>query len=587
MKKNLFLRKILKLLIGTIVLYGVLSLLISTYFINNMFDDLQLQELKPRAKVIVDLTIRYQQGAIDKTELDKQLGIFDTNWNNATYIYDTDGKLIIQNYGLLMMDIFTNDKSRMEPDTDKVFRGYLTSVLSGNNIVDNKNTIPIVGLPIIYDGKITGAVFVATPPSDQITAFFGITRALVLSTLGVFLLMIYPVYQLTRRIVNPLKQMQNVAISMAHGNLEIKADGDHKDEIGELGYALNYLSERLAQTISVLEIERNRLKQTVDGLSEGIIAIDPENTITHANPAIHQIFAERNGDKLADIVPIQELREDFDTVLALGYTIARNIEWENTTLRVTMSPIADETRRIVGAVGLFQDITLAERLEQTRHDYVANVSHELRTPVSALRALLETLIDDMIPDEGTKKRYYSLMLHETMRLSRLINDLLTLSRLQTDSISAKNDKFLLNEVIENVAEQYFPLAKEKEIEFSFSPLPEDLLVTSNQDFVEEILIILLDNAIKYTPPGGSIALCTALHEKSILIAVSDTGIGISAEDLPHLFERFYKCDKAHTTQGSGLGLAIAYEIIQKLGENITVESEPGKGSNFVFTLSDI
>lgn len=583
MKKNIFLRRILKLLIGTIVLYGVLSLVISTYFINNMFDDLQVQELKPRAKVIADLMIRYQQGAFNKTEFDKQLGIYNTIWNNATYIYDTNGNLIIKNYGLLLM----MDNSRMEPEADKVFGGYLTSVLSGNNIVDNKNPIPVVGLPIINDGKITGAVFVATPPSEQITAFLGITRALVLSTLGVLLLMIYPVYQLTRRIVNPLKQMQNVAISMAHGNLEIKANEDHKDEIGELGYSLNYLSEKLAQTISVLEVERNRLKQTIDGLSEGIIAIDHENIITHANPAIHQIFAERNGDKLADIVPIQGLGEDFDTVLALGYTIARNIEWEKTTLRVTMSPIADETRRIVGAVGLFQDITLAERLEQTRHDYVANVSHELRTPISALRALLETLIDDMIPDEGTKKRYYSLMMHETMRLSRLINDLLTLSRLQTDAIPAKKDKFLLNEVIENVAEQYFPLAKEKEIEFSFSQLPEDLWITSNQDFVEEILIILLDNAIKYTPPGGSIALCTALNEKSILIAVSDTGIGISAEDLPHIFERFYKCDKAHATQGSGLGLAIAYEIIQKLGEKITVESELGKGSKFAFTLSDI
>ncbi|TGE34769.1 HAMP domain-containing protein [Desulfosporosinus fructosivorans] len=583
MKKNIFLRRILKLVIGTIVLYGVLSLVISTYFINNMFDDLQVQELKPRAKVIADLMIRYQQGAFNKTEFDKQLGIYNTIWNNATYIYDTNGNLIIKNYGLLLM----MDNSRMEPEADKVFRGYLTSVLSGNNIVDNKNTIPVVGLPIINDGKITGAVFVATPPSEQITAFLGITRALVLSTLGVLLLIIYPVYQLTRRIVNPLKQMQNVAISMAHGNLEIKANEDHKDEIGELGYSLNYLSERLAQTISVLEVERNRLKQTIDGLSEGIIAIDPENTITHANPAIHQIFAERNGDKLADILPIQELGEDFDTVLALGYTIARNIEWEKTTLRVTMSPIADETLKIVGAVGLFQDITLAERLEQTRHDYVANVSHELRTPISALRALLETLIDDMIPDEGTKKRYYSLMMHETMRLSRLINDLLTLSRLQTDAIPAKKAKFLLNEVIENLAEQYFPLAKEKEIEFSFSQLPEDLLITSNQDFVEEILIILLDNAIKYTPSGGSISLCTALHEKSILIAVSDTGIGISTEDLPHIFERFYKCDKAHATQGSGLGLAIAYEIIQKLGEKITVESELGKGSKFAFTLSDI
>jgi two-component system sensor histidine kinase ResE len=379
--------------------------------------------------------------------------------------------------------------------------------------------------------------------------------------------------------------MQNIAIKMAHGNLTLKANESYKGEIGELGQSLNYLSSKLSETIADLKIEKNRLKQIIDGLSEGIIAIDSKHNITHINPAIYSIFNTSEKKDNIEAVPVKEFWEDFDIVLSKGYAIARNIPWNQVVLRVTICPLENEMNKIVGAVGLFQDITASERLEQTRREYVANVSHELRTPVSALRAFLETLIDGMITDEEVKKRYYNHMLHETLRLSRLINDLLTLSRLQTDSISMDNEEFAIGEIMANVAERYSVLAEEKEIKFSFVLPPEDLIVMSNIDLVEQVLIILLDNAIKYTHSKGSVSLYAHLEGSSVKVSVADTGMGICPEDLSHIFERFYKSDKARTSQGTGLGLAIAYEIIQQLNEKIFVDSTSGKGSIFTFTLS--
>ncbi|MFT9496580.1 ATP-binding protein, partial [Anaerosolibacter sp.] len=588
-RKNIFLRRVLALLIGTVVLYGILNTVIFVFIANDMFSKLQMRELKPRGEAISRLVLKYQQGMITKSELDEQFSINNEIWNAAVYVYDEQGNLFIKNEGILLSQLPKEIQQQIDPMLQAVFGEYLDSVLSGHEIIsaDTKKSsrFLIVGQPIINDGTITGAIFLTKPPEELATAIFGLSRSMTLSALGVLILMFLPVYRITRYIVRPLREMRDVAISMADGNLKEQANEAYKGEIGELGRSLNYLSSRLSQTISALEVERNRLKQTIDGLSEGIVAIDTEGNITHVNPAIGSIFGISFENGRMGIIPSHELWEDFDTVLSQGYTIVRSMQWKQMVLRITICPLTDELNRTAGVVGLFRDVTESERLEQTRREYVANVSHELRTPVSALRALAETLVDDMVPDEDTKKRYYGHMLHETMRLTRLINDLLTLSRLQSDPTAIQQETFKINELMTNVADRYAVLASEKEIQFAYSFLTEDVTIKSNMDLVEQVLIILLDNAIKYTPPHGKILLGAALDDHIVKVSVSDTGIGISPDDLPHIFERFYKVDKAHATQGTGLGLAIAFEIMQRLGEEIFVESKVEKGSTFILNLS--
>jgi len=217
---------------------------------------------------------------------------------------------------------------------------------------------------------------------------------------------------------------------------------------------------------------------------------------------------------------------------------------------------------------------------------VANVSQEMRTPLTAMRGLIEPLRDGMVTNEDAKKRYYDIILREVLRLSRLINDLMELSRLQSGNIALEPEKFRIEEMIDGIFEKYETICQEHSLTlFSDTDFSRFPALYSNPDRVEQMLGILIDNAVKYTPEGGKITLSGTFDENKAYITVKDTGYGISKDHLPHVFERFYKVDKSHSGLGSGLGLSIAKEMLTHMGEDITVRSEEGKGSEFTFTVS--
>lgn len=229
--------------------------------------------------------------------------------------------------------------------------------------------------------------------------------------------------------------------------------------------------------------------------------------------------------------------------------------------------------------------TLAKQLEQTRRDYIANISHELRTPLSAIRAYTETLNDSMIEDETQIKIYYEKILKQSIRLERLIHDMLDLSGLQSGNTALVKTNIETAEILKNVITDYKILSYDMDINFNCDiNLAEIPMAYSNADRIMQVLIILLDNAIKYTPSGGTITLDANYDNQMIKIIVLDTGEGIAKEDLPFVFERFYKGDKSHSSTGTGLGLSIAREILYRLNEEIFLQTELGKGSIFTFTI---
>lgn len=227
----------------------------------------------------------------------------------------------------------------------------------------------------------------------------------------------------------------------------------------------------------------------------------------------------------------------------------------------------------------------ARQLEQTRRDYIANVSHELRTPVSAIRAYTETLNDNMIEDEIQVKKYYGMLLRESIRLERLISDMLDLSRLQSGNAALQKAEVHTASIFRNIIADYTIITEEMDLNFICKINIEDIPLTySNADRITQVLIILLDNAIKYTPCGGTVTLDAHYDDEIVSIIVNDTGEGIANEDLPFVFERFYKADKSHSSKGTGLGLSIAREILFLLKEEIFVQSKLGEGSTFSFTI---
>jgi signal transduction histidine kinase len=251
-------------------------------------------------------------------------------------------------------------------------------------------------------------------------------------------------------------------------------------------------------------------------------------------------------------------------------------------LWIAIVPVLSDSEGCIGAVGLFKDATDIEKLERMRNEYVANISHELRTPLTSLRGLLEPLSDGMIKDPEAQKRYYTIMLHEVERLSRLITDMLQLSRLQAGTEAMEMTMFDVNELLEEVSQSFQTEAKKRNIRIELETHENLSPVLSDRDRIEQVLVILIDNALRYAKTTIRLRAQETPHE--VLIDVWDDGIGISKENLSRVFERFFKVDSSRKDGGTGLGLSIAKKIMDQLEEQLEADSKEGEWTCFRFTL---
>ena len=434
------------------------------------------------------------------------------------------------------------------------------------------------------------SITVTTAFNDVVQQFLNI---LVISTLLAGMLMMIPAYLFIRRIILPIQSINNVAVEYSKGNYNVRADESDKGEVGELGASFNTMADRLSRSISDITTERNRLQDIFDIISDGIVVVDENSNPIIVNKAIHTIFdrAEANNmfTERLQLIPFDEVWKDFDECISTEESKNRTILDRDYAYQITIIPkFDDDTGECIGATGFFRDIYNEQRNEQFRRDYVANISHELRTPLQTLRGLIESLADGMVKSEEDRKRYYNIILDETMRLSRLITDMLELSKLQSGTMAMKTFPFDLNNLISDLEIKMRPIIEEAGLNFNVifnsGHLPT---VMGNPDRVEQILIILLDNAKKYTPPGKSITIMTDYieAEKKVYVSVADTGQGIHEYDINNIFDRFFKADRARGKKGTGLGLSIAKELLTYMGETIKVTSKYGEGSTFTFTLS--
>ncbi len=533
------------------------------------------EQLMPQARLLAEVTA--DSAAEEPARAMGEVRMFALSGGTAWYS-DGERKTVNLTDDLPFPDALARDAEAAFEGTEK----------RGSAQIDGRRMLYAM-VPIYQDGKAAGLVTAAVPAGGAMARFLW---ALACAAFGAALAAI-----LGRRLIRPLlapavkpvEKLRDVAVAMSEGNLEARADEDAGGEAGQLGKAINSLSFQLSRNLYTLIVERNRLRNMLNGLSEGIVAIDAKGEITHTNPAMDKFFTRRKlalhlPDPRMKLIPDQSIWEDFDRVIATGEPMTRNLESRDMILRITITPIVDEINAIAGAVGLFSDITQMERLERTRRDYVSNVSHELRTPLTAVRALVEPLRDGLVTSEEKRQDYYNTILKQIERLTRLIEDQLELSRLQSGTVSIEKQTLRLESLVFEVCDQLQAIAAKKNLEVrigtDFSQCPP---VYANPNRVEQMLIILLDNAIKYTEEGA-VTVSADWDEEKVVLHVSDTGIGIEENDLPYVFDRFYKVDKAHSGKGSGLGLSIAKELLKRMDEEIWVESEKGRGTTFSFTL---
>lgn len=328
-------------------------------------------------------------------------------------------------------------------------------------------------------------------------------------------------------------------------------------------------------------------------IDTGVLVVDGARRIRAGNPAAQRLLGAREGGLVGRSLVEATLSYEIIGLLTAAQESGRSQSQElrrnegtGRTLRARVVPTtSEEVAKTPDArfLVLLEDVTELRRLETVRRDFVANVSHELRTPLASIRAMAETLQDGAINDSAVAGRFVNIIVGEVERLTRILEDLLILSR--AESQQPERRPFPISTLIREVVERFQPQAEKAGVRL-ISRGPEPLSVTANRDQMEQVLVNLIDNAIKYTPNGGHIEVWSERTPQAIKVHVSDTGIGIMSQDLPRLFERFYRVDKARSRQsgGTGLGLSIVKHIVETHGGNVTVESEYGRGSTFSLAL---
>lgn len=612
-------RRVLVLVYGTVILFALLITGIYTVVSPQIFASNKISDLIPKGQIIAGYIESTLRGELSSTYLVPLIGRSTSQWEATVWVVDASGDTLIRTQQIegrrvgrlpaklsesmlpqvlsgevathvgSMEDLTVSDgtSQRKSARSSSVMNGLSegsakTPETDSTEEVMNGNLV-VVAVPITFMDEVIGAVFMAQSMTEIMGGMQALTNTLALSLLLVGLLMLPVVLFFASRMVRPITRMRTVALTMAGGDLTARAEDGSNDEYGELGRALNHLSSELGSTISSLQMERNRLQSLINGLSEGIIAVDAKGATTLINPAVYGLLnLQSTDDNVRAAAP--DVFAMFDQALSSAQAVKKTVWQGDVALHISVSPLLLQSGEVTGCVGIVSDVTSAERLEQTRRDYVANVSHELRTPLTAMRALIEPLRDGLVKTEEQRQQIYDVVLRETMRLSRLVNDMLELSRLQSGTASLSRSAFAPLPLFNLIHETYSAYAEDYQQTFVYD-VPEDLpSVWGNPDRTQQVLIVLLDNAFKYTPEGGIVTLSACAEDDVVRVRVRDTGVGIPAADLPHVFDRFYKVDKSHHSKGTGLGLAIAYEIMKHLGEEMSVTSEPGRGSCFTFTL---
>jgi two-component system phosphate regulon sensor histidine kinase PhoR len=490
------------------------------------------------------------------------------------------------------------DLSRIENHRD---RPEVRAALAGRVGHDLRTSVTVeapllyVALPVTDGARIVGVLRLALPLSvvtashttlHRVMLAGGVVALVVALGIGLFV---------SGRVTHPVVEMQSIARQMSEGNFSVRAPVRSPDEIGTLGRSLNVMAARLREKIQDLAQEQAKAKAIVDGMVEGVIAVDAHDHILLINERARSIFGvgviRSARPPLLEVIRNPDLHDAGRDARAAadGAVVRRELRLSapaERLLQVHAVPLQlapDGT----GVVMVLHDITELRRLEQVRTEFVANVSHELRTPLTAVHGYLETLLGGALEEPDNVRRFLEIVYRHTERLGRLLNDLTDLSNIELGRIALRLEAVAIDEVVESVLTIIRPKARVGRVALEAKLADQLPPVHADRDRLAQILINLVDNAVKYTPPEGRVTLSAAVVEGPLVeVTVADTGVGIPPAELPRVTERFYRVDKARSRElgGTGLGLAIVKHLVLAHGGDLRIDSRQGQGTAVSFTL---
>ncbi|MBC1343225.1 cell wall metabolism sensor histidine kinase WalK [Listeria welshimeri] len=578
---------IILLLIGILVISGFLVAMI--YEKNNM--EQITKELEEKTASIVEIMKKNNSVISAENNNVSALSLLD---DTMGVVIEQDGKNIYQSQST---DTVSNASANK-----LIHDETLNEALEADNMVtmkynfktkDSSLPVEISAQKFDLDNGESGVVYVYQAYHDILKVNQKTMSTLIIS--GIIAIVITSIlsFVFSSRMAFPLREMKKIAIAVSKGNFDNRVPTYTHDEIGELGVAFNDMAKQLKYNISALRQEKEQLSNILVGMADGVIKFSVDKTIILSNPPAEEFlhnwfFSPENSEKVLIPVALDDLLNE---TLDKKESQVGEITFADRTY-VAILTLLYTGEHVRSVVAVIRDMTEEKQLEKMKSDFVNNVSHELRTPISMLQGYSEAIIDGVAQSDEEVREFAQIIYDESLRIGRLVNDMLDLARMEAGFNHMDNQKMPIAPLLEKVIANFDVLAKENFVELGLELETPNLEYSYDQDRMEQVLINLIMNAIRHTGKegyAGKVILKQTIDKtrNNLVITVSDNGSGIAEEDIPYLFERFYKVDKARKrgkAVGTGIGLAIVKNIVEAHNGKISVESVLGEGSDFIITL---
>lgn len=523
----------------------------------------------------------------------------EVNNNNISEIRVIDSQGVVRG-----TSNFDNRNMIGQKTTEQMVKATLVNNRSHTeNIYDNSNHtryyVNIIPLVDNSNNNVVGVVYLRASLESVYSNINSITliylsAALITIVIGLLLAII-----ISQEITRPIEEMRKQTLRIARGDFSGQVRVMGNDELGQLAGAVNNLSVRVEEAQESSDSERRRLDSVLSHMSDGVLATDRRGNVTIVNNMALQLLGVEHEDELIgkSIIDVLDIRHDY-TVRQLVNSEQKEMildmsnSGSNLILNAYFSPIQRESGFVSGLVCVLHDVTSQQKEEQERKEFVSNVSHELRTPLTSVKSYVEALSDGAWQDKEIAPQFLKVVQDETERMIRMINDLLSLSRMDAGTTKLNLEYVNINELFNYILNRFDMIIKKEEdpkkkkytIERFFTK--KDLWVEIDTDKFTQVIDNIMNNAIKYSPDGGVITDRLLETHNHVIMSISDQGLGIPRKDLSHIFDRFFRVDKARSRKqgGTGLGLAISKEVVNMLGGQIWVDSVEGKGSTFYISL---
>ena len=492
------------------------------------------------------------------------------------------------------------DSGYISPNNDAEFEEVITSIVENRSTSEAKITLfqeiktQYYWEPIDLDGARQGFVLISTKMTELKQAYTHMWWLLTFSFCFAFIVILILGRNIMNRYTKPIERATNVAFELAKGNYHARTFEDQKGEVGMLNSSLNILARNLQDMMKAHEMQKDRLSTLIENVGSGLILIDGHGYINLINRTYKEVFDVKSSEYLYklyyEVIKHKEVNKIIEDIFMTEQKVRKQLviplKIERRHFEVYGVPIIGTNDVWKGILLVFHDITEIKKLEQMRKDFVANVSHELKTPVTSIKGFTETLLDGAMEEKETLESFLSIILKESDRLQSLIYDILELSKIENEGFSLSIQHLNLILVLSETIKIIEGKATEKGISITFEKPSDELFIEGDVYRLKQVFINIISNAVLYSPNDGKVTVYLEESPKKVIVHVKDTGMGIEKTEIPRIFERFYRVNKARdrNSGGTGLGLAIVKHLMEAHKGKVTVKSEFGKGTIFSIEL---